>query len=71
VFFSVLLFVSLKESIIATLSIPLAFFITFFVFNLMGSTLNFMTNFSMIVTFGIAIDTIIVILEGAAEKKKM
>ncbi len=71
VFFSVLLFVSLKESIIATLSIPLAFFITFFVFNLMGSSLNFMTNFSMIVTFGIAIDTIIVILEWAAEKKKM
>lgn len=71
VFLSVLLFISFKESVISVLSLPLAFGITFIVFSIMGTTLNFMVNFSMIVTFGIAIDTIIVILEWAAEKKKL
>jgi len=71
VFLSVLLFVGIKESVIATLSLPLAFSITFLVLKLTGRTLNFMTNFSMIVTLGIAIDTIIVVMEWAAENMKL
>jgi len=71
VFLAVLLFVGLKESVIASLSIPLAFGITFIVLKKLGLSLNFMTNFSLIVTFGIAVDTIIVILEWAAEKIKL
>ncbi len=71
VFVAVLLFVWLKEGIIATLSIPLAFFVTFIVLKQMWLSLNFLTNFSLIVTFGIAIDTIIVIIEAAAEKIKL
>ena len=71
VFVVVLFFVSFKEALIATLSIPLAFFITFFVLQKLWYTLNFLTNFSLIVTFGIAIDTIIVILEWATEKTKL
>ena len=71
VFLAVFVFVGLKESIMATLSIPLAFFVTFIVLNQMGLSLNFLTNFSLIVTFGIAIDTIIVIIEAATEKHKL
>lgn len=71
VFIAVFVFVGLKESIMATLSIPLAFFVTFIVLNQMGLSLNFLTNFSLIVTFGIAIDTIIVIIEAATEKHKL
>jgi len=68
VFICLLVFVGLKESIIATITIPLAFFVTFIVLNWLGLSLNFLTNFSFIITFGIAIDTTIVIIEGAHER---
>jgi HAE1 family hydrophobic/amphiphilic exporter-1 len=71
VFIAVFIFVGLKQSIIATISIPLAFFVTFIVLNQLDLSLNFLTNFSLIVTFGIAIDTIIVIIEAATEKSKL
>lgn len=71
VFLCMLFFVGAKESVIASISIPLAFFVTFFVLDLMGLSLNFLTNFSLIITFGIAIDTTIVIIEWAHEKIRM
>jgi len=71
VFFALLLFIGFKESLIATITIPLAFFITFIVLNALGLSLNFLTNFSLIITFGIAIDTTIVIIEWAYEKMRM
>lgn len=71
VFFAILLFVGLKESIIASITIPLAFLITFIVLNQLGLSLNFLTNFSLIICFGIAIDTTIVIIEGAHEKMRL
>ena len=71
VFLSMLFFVGLKESLIASITIPLAFFITFFVLNQLWLSLNFLTNFSLIVTFWIAIDTTIVVIEWAHEKMRM
>jgi len=68
VFLVLLLFVGFKESIIATVTIPLAFFVTFFVLKSLNLSLNFLTNFSFIVTFGIAIDTTIVVIEWAHER---
>ena len=70
VFLIVLAFVGAKESFIATLSIPLAFFVTFFVLKAMGLSLNFLTNFSLIICLGIAIDTATVIIQGASENIK-
>lgn len=67
VFATVLFFVGVKEGIIATVSIPLAFLVTFFVLDKLGLSLNFMTNFSMVLTLGIAIDVTIVIIEAASE----
>ena len=67
VFGTLLFFVGLKEGLIATVSIPLAFLITFFVLDKLGLSLNFMTNFSMVLTLGIAIDVTIVIIEAASE----
>lgn len=49
----------------------LSFFCTFFILNSLGLSLNFLTNFSLVLTFGIAIDTTIVIIEAAAEKMKI
>ncbi|NOZ44814.1 MAG: efflux RND transporter permease subunit [bacterium] len=70
VFLALLIFVGFKESVIATLTIPLAFFITFIVLKQLGLSLNFLTNFSLIITFGIAIDTTIVVIEGAYERMR-
>jgi len=71
VFLCLLVFVGFKESLIATVTIPLAFLITFIVLNYLWLSLNFLTNFSLIITFGIAIDTTIVIIEWAHEKMRM
>ena len=45
--------------------------ITFIVLDTFGYTLNFLTNFSLVLTLGIAIDTTIVIIEAASEKMKL
>ncbi|HRX63563.1 MAG TPA: efflux RND transporter permease subunit [Candidatus Absconditabacterales bacterium] len=70
VFIALLIFVGFKESLIASITIPLAFLITFIVLKNLGLSMNFLTNFSLIVTFGIAIDTTIVLIEGAHEKMR-
>ena len=63
VFLSILLFVGLKESLIGSVTVPLSFFITFIVLQRLGLSLNFLTNFSLIVCFGIAIDATIVVIQ--------
>ncbi len=71
VFACLLLFVWLKEASIATFAIPLAFMITFIVLQEINLTLNFLTNFSLVLTLWIAIDTTIVIIEWAYENLKI
>ena len=66
-----IVFVGAMESFVATVSIPLAFFVTFFVLNYLGLSLNFLTNFSLIICLGIAIDTATVIIQGASENIKL
>lgn len=71
VFVTLIFFVWLKESFIASLFLPLSFLITFVVLNMLWLSLNFLTNFSLILTLWIAIDTLIVIVEWATEKMKI
>lgn len=71
VFLCMLVFVSIKEALIGVLSIPLAFFITFMVLDYQGRTLNFLTNFSLVLTLGIIIDLAIVIAEAAYNNMKL
>jgi len=71
VFITMLFFVWRKPSLIATIGLPMWFMITFIVLDTLGYTLNFLTNFSLVLTLGIAIDTTIVIIEAAAEKMKL
>lgn len=63
VFLALIFFVGLKESTIATLILPLAFFLGFIVIDYLGETFNQMTTFAFVLAFGIAIDTIIIIIE--------
>ncbi|MCD5375456.1 efflux RND transporter permease subunit [Candidatus Gracilibacteria bacterium] len=71
VFITIFVFVGFRESMIASMLLSLAFFITFIVLNALGYSLNFLTNFSLVLTLGIAIDTIIVIIEGSSERQKL
>ena len=71
VFFTLLLFIWIKESIIATFAIPLAFLITFCMLKATWLSMNFLTNFSLVLTLWIAIDTTIVIVEWAHEKMRL
>lgn len=71
VFLTIFLFVWIRESIIASTLIPFAFLVTFIVLDLLWLSLNFLTNFSLVLTLWIAIDTVIVIIEWASEKMKL
>jgi len=64
VFLVLFIFVGFRESILASLVIPLSFFITFIVLYNIGYTLNFITLFSLILALGILVDSAIVVVEG-------
>lgn len=68
VFIAMYAFVGFRDSLFATITLPLAFLSTFILLYIWGYTMNFLTNFSLILSFGIAIDTIIVIVQAASAK---
>jgi multidrug efflux pump subunit AcrB len=68
VFLTLIFFVWFREATIATLLLPLAFLLSFVVVGYQWQTLNFITNFAFVLSFWIAIDTIIIIVEWASEK---
>ncbi len=68
VFLAMFIFVGFRDSLFASLTLPLAFLTTFIGLYYLGYTLNFLTNFSLILSFGIAVDTIIVIVQAASAK---
>lgn len=71
VFACIFFFIGVKESLIASLTIPLAFLISIMTLDMMDLSLNFMTNFSLILSFGIAIDLTLVIIEETTKKTKL
>lgn len=68
VFVAMYLFVGFRDSVFASITLPLAFLSTFLLLYYGGYTMNFLTNFSLILSFGIAVDTIIVIVQAASAK---
>lgn len=68
VFIVMFFFVGFVDSLFATLVLPLAFLATFTMLNSIGFTMNILTNFSLIIALGIAIDTIIVFVQAASAK---
>ena len=68
VFITMYIFVWFMDSLFATITLPLAFLSTFIILYAFGYSLNFLTNFSLILSFGIAVDTIIVIVQAASTK---
>jgi HAE1 family hydrophobic/amphiphilic exporter-1 len=58
------LFLGWREALLAGLSVPLTFLISFIFLQAYGYTLNFLTLFSLILSLGILVDNAIVIAEG-------
>lgn len=62
VFLLLLLFLGLRQGIIANVTVPLTFLATFAVVNGMGLSLNFLTVFSLLLSLGVLIDDTIVVV---------
>lgn len=64
VFITFLIFLGVRQAVIAVLTIPLTFLITFTVINAMGLSLNFLTLFSLLLSLGLLVDDTIVVVTG-------
>src|SRR3989339_303654 len=62
-----MLILSLNGAIIAALSIPIAFLITFSALKIQGMTLNSMVLFSLVLSLGLMVDNAIIVIEGINE----
>ena len=65
----IVLFIALgfKEALIAGISIPLTFLVTFGFFAYTGNTINNITLFGLVLGLGLLVDTAIVVMEGIHE----
>ena len=67
VFGILFLTVGLKEGIVASMAIPLVFFITFVCLSLLGISLNFLSLFSLILALGLLVDDAIVVVSATKQ----
>lgn len=70
VFIVLFLIVGLKEALVAGLAVPLVFFATFGVMQLTGTTLNFLSIFSLILALGLLVDDAIVVVSATKQYMK-
>lgn len=66
VFAVLFVFFGMRQSVIASLAIPLTFLGTFLVMNAVGITINFIALFSLLLALGILVDNAIVIISAMA-----
>ncbi|MFA5925831.1 MAG: efflux RND transporter permease subunit [Parcubacteria group bacterium] len=64
------LIVGLKEALVAGLAIPLVFFITFGVMQMTGTSLNFLSIFSLLLSLGLLVDDAIVVVSATKQYMK-
>lgn len=65
VFSTLLLFLGVRQASIASLSIPLTFLSAFVIMFVTGTTLNFLSLFSLLLALGLVVDDAIVIVQAA------
>jgi multidrug efflux pump subunit AcrB len=68
IFILLFVFLGWKEALIAGLSVPFSFFISFIFMAVTGESLNFLSLFSLILALGLLVDSAIVIVEGMYNK---
>ncbi len=64
VFLTLFIFVGLRQAIIALLSTPLTFLITFIIMNITGIPLSFIAIFSLLLSLGLLVDDTIVVISA-------
>lgn len=64
VFAVLFVFLGLRQAIVASLSIPLTFLITFIVMNITGIALSFISFFSFLLALGLLVDDTIVVISA-------
>ncbi len=64
VFLALLIFLGIRQAIVASLSIPITFLITFSVMNLFGVSLSFISFFSLLLALGLLVDDTIVVISA-------
>ncbi|MCK4415092.1 MAG: efflux RND transporter permease subunit [Candidatus Eisenbacteria sp.] len=64
IFVILLLFLGLSNALLASLGIPLSFFVAFILMYLTGNTVNGSSIFAMIIVLGIIVDDAIIVLEN-------
>jgi HAE1 family hydrophobic/amphiphilic exporter-1 len=70
IFIALVIFLSVREALIAAIAIPFIFLITFAYVYLTGQTLNSLTIFALIMSLGLVVDNSIVIVEGVHDYRK-
>lgn len=65
-----ILIVGLKEAFVAGLAIPLVFFATFGVMQVTGTSLNFLSIFSLLLSLGLLVDDAIVVVSATKQYMK-
>ncbi|MEK9173739.1 MAG: efflux RND transporter permease subunit, partial [Patescibacteria group bacterium] len=70
VFTVLILFFGLRQSIVASLAIPLTFLVTFMVMGATGISINFIALFALLLALGILVDNAIVIISGMASYER-
>lgn len=64
VFVTFLIFLGVRQALVAVLTIPLTFLVTFTVIHAVGLSLNFLTLFSLLLALGLLVDDTIVVVTG-------
>lgn len=70
VMLTLFMFLGVRESLLASLSVPLTFVATFGVLDAMGHTINSLSLMALLVALGILVDNFILALEGMHEHLK-
>jgi HAE1 family hydrophobic/amphiphilic exporter-1 len=66
VFFMLLLFFGIRQSLIAAFAIPFTFLATFVIMRAVGISINFISLFSLLLALGILVDNAIVVISAIA-----
>jgi multidrug efflux pump subunit AcrB len=64
VFVTLLLFLGLRQALIASLSVPLTFLASFFLMQYAGMSINFLTMFAFLLALGLLVDDTIVVVSA-------
>ncbi len=64
VFITLFLFLGIRQAIVASLAIPLTFFLTFTVMDMTGIDLSFIAFFSLLLSLGLLVDDTIVVISA-------